>query len=213
MSVAHDQAHSSTARHTRAGRFSYDTTAGTWVWDEQVYGILGLRPGAVAPSVDPLLSCDDPAHRMQVSAGLRRVETTGEPFHVVYRLSAGDGVDRWVLLAGEASTSVRPVREVVGRVVDLTEDLRREADEAARQAVADSARHRSTIDRAVGAVMVAYGLDADQAFEMLRWWSQDRNVKVRDLAARVTEAASGGAATAPPIRAMFDGLLHDVSTA
>ena len=60
--------------------------------------------------------------------------------------------------------------------------------------------------------MVAYGLTAHQAFEMLRWWSQDSNVKVRDLAERLTEAASRGTATEPAIRTTFDALLREVSS-
>lgn len=198
----------------RVGKFSYDTVAGAWDWDDDMFRILGREPWSVAPATEHLLSCTDPEVRARVSEGLRRVETTGEPFHLTFRLSAADGVDRWVLIvSGPASpTTAGPVAEITGHVVDLTEDLRHEGAEMARQAVAASAQHRATIERAVGGLMVAYGLDADQAFEMLRWWSQVRNVKVRDLAERLTEAASRGASTGPALRATFDALIDEASS-
>ena len=59
--------------------------------------------------------------------------------------------------------------------------------------------------------MVAYGLNSEQAFGMLLWWSQNKNVKVRDLASRLVEAASSGAASGLEIRKTFDALLHDLS--
>ncbi len=195
------------------GRFSYDIASGRWTWDEHMFGILGLQHGRSAPSIEHLLACSDPAQRARVSEGVNRSLTDGQPFHAAYRLSAGDGIDRWVLLAIEPAPtrSARSVYGIVGCCTDLTEDIRRERAEAAREAVIESARHRATIDQAIGSLMVAFGLDADRAFEMLRWWSQDRNVRVRDLAARLTRAASQGTATGPAIRRTFDALLHDAA--
>ncbi len=211
MSATQDRADARSTPDTHVGRFAYDTVEGLWEWDDEMFRILGLRPGSVTPTTEHLLSCQDSALRAQVTECLRRVETAGAPFHVTCRLSAADGVDRWILLVCEpaSSTNVLPVRRIIGHCVDLTEDFRHEGVEAARQAVVESARHRATIDQAIGTLMVAYGLDADQAFEMLRWWSQDRNVKVRDLAAGLTEAARRGRAAQPALRATFDRLLHD----
>lgn len=53
---------------------------------------------------------------------------------------------------------------------------------------------RAVIDQAIGALMATRDLDADAAFQMLSRESQNTNVKLRDLAARVLETArrSGG---------------------
>lgn len=197
----------------RAGRLSRDSATGLWEWDHEVFRILGLRPGSVTPATEHLLACEDPRLRARIAEDLLRAEIEGEPVHVFYRLSAADGVDRRVLLACEAagSTDAPGVAGITGQLVDLTEDLRWESAEAARQAVVASAEHRADIERAVGGLMVVYGLTASQAFEMLRWWSQNRNVKVRELAVRLTEGASRGTVTGPPLRAAFDALLDDVS--
>lgn len=70
---------------------------------------------------------------------------------------------------------------------------------------------RAVIEQAKGALMFAYGVDADEAFDLLRRHSQRHNVRVRDLAARlVTELTAGGGAatrTGEPV----GELLHDAA--
>ena len=46
---------------------------------------------------------------------------------------------------------------------------------------------RAAIEQAKGMLMLGYGLRADQAFAVLSRWSQTDQVKVRDLAERLTE--------------------------
>jgi GAF domain-containing protein len=50
---------------------------------------------------------------------------------------------------------------------------------------------RAVIDQAIGALIATRGLDADVALQAMSRESQDTNVKLRDLAARVLEAARG----------------------
>ncbi len=49
----------------------------------------------------------------------------------------------------------------------------------------DPVAARAVIEQAKGAVMLVYGLDADEAFTMLRVRSQETNTKLRVLAAKV----------------------------
>jgi AmiR/NasT family two-component response regulator len=46
---------------------------------------------------------------------------------------------------------------------------------------------RAVIDQAKGILMARHGIDAEAAFALLSETSQRENVKVRDLAARLTE--------------------------
>ncbi|WP_214367335.1 ANTAR domain-containing protein [Pseudonocardia sp. H11422] len=50
---------------------------------------------------------------------------------------------------------------------------------------------RAVIDQALGILMGQNKSAADQAFEILRTISQNRNVKLRDVAAEVITAVSG----------------------
>lgn len=197
----------------RVGRFSYDTVAGMWNWDDEVFRILALPPWSVTPTAEYFLSRTHPEDRAAVSDALVAAERDGQPFSVSCRVTAADGAERKVLivcLAG-ACRADEPTSAIDGHLIDLTADFRKDGELVARQAVLESARHRATIERAVGGLMVAYGLDADRAFDMLRWWSQNSNVKVRVLAGRLVEASSRGAASGQAVRETFDELLHDVS--
>jgi hypothetical protein len=49
-------------------------------------------------------------------------------------------------------------------------------------AVTEIIERRASIQHTVGMMMVIYDLDADQAFELLKWISQTNNVKLRVLA-------------------------------
>ena len=57
---------------------------------------------------------------------------------------------------------------------------------------------RSTIDQALGVLMAQNRCTSDQAFGILRRASQNRNIKVRDVAAAVIERFTGHPAQTPP---------------
>jgi len=75
------------------------------------------------------------------------------------------------------------------RVVALAVRLAARAELAANLKAALASR--STIDQALGVVMGQNRCGADAAFEVLRTASQNRNVKLRDIAAQIITAVSG----------------------
>nr|CRL80923.1 response regulatory protein [Mycolicibacter nonchromogenicus] len=58
-------------------------------------------------------------------------------------------------------------------------------------AVSEVAQSRAVIEQAKGVLMVAYGISAERAFDILVWRSQETNIKVRDVAARFLAAFTG----------------------
>jgi ribosomal protein S28E/S33 len=194
------------------GRFSCDVSSGTWDWDDEVFRIHGLQPGSITPTTDYLLTCKHPEDRARVAEVLTRAGATGEAFSISYRIIGADEVERRVVLICEGGMCDDDgVTTIGGYYVDLTADFREEGEALANQAIVASAEHRATIEQAKGSLMLAYGLDADQAFAMLQWWSSSRNVKIRDLANRLIDAARTGEASDTGIRNRFDVLLHDIS--
>lgn len=202
------------APHGRpTGRFSYDTSTGKWDWDDDVFLIHGLVPGAVTPTTELVLASKHPDDRERVRALLDRVARTGEPFSISYRLICADGVERRVVLVGEGGDRDDDEPATIeGYYIDLTHDFEEESEEYAQQAVAASAESRAVIEQAKGALMLAYGLDSDQAFAMLRWWSRNRNVKVRELAERVVTLAREGEASDVELRGNLDAALDDMTS-
>ena len=85
---------------------------------------------------------------------------------------------RTVLSLGEGSLDAAgDIVAVEGFFVDVTDALRREVDCEAHDAVAGGAL-AVVIEQAKGVLIVVYGVDADAAFELLRWHSQHRNLKL-----------------------------------
>ena len=54
--------------------------------------------------------------------------------------------------------------------------------EAITKAVAEITERRAVIEQTKGVLMVIYNIDADAAFELLKWRSQQTNTKLRVLA-------------------------------
>ena len=72
------------------------------------------------------------------------------------------------------------------------------------------------IEQAKGALMITYGLDEAEAFALLRCHSQNTNIKLRDLAAGITDRIGDpgmdGLTADRKISAIFTGLAADAST-
>lgn len=193
------------------GRFTYDAPTGKWDWDDEVFRIHGLEPGSVTPSTELVLRHCSAAD--QVDQLLRASSRTGSPFSTSYRLEAADDTARQVVMVGEAGVCDEEGNATIeGYYVDLTIEFAERGNEVAQEAVAASAANRAEIEQAKGVLMLAYGLDPDQAFAMLQWWSRNRNIKVRDLSGRLVALLAGGGLSDVAVRSGIDGLLHDIST-
>lgn len=197
-------------RHT--GRFSYDVATGVWDWDDEVFRIHGFKPGSVQPTTQLVLQSKHPEDRERVKDLLARVGSVGGPFSISYRIIGGDGVERRVVLVGDGDMR-KPdsATTMEGYYIDLTEDFSAERERCAQAAVTASTENRATIEQAKGLLMVAYGLNPEQAFAMLRWWSRNRNIKIRDLATRLVELAGAGQIIGADHRGQIDAVLYDLT--
>ncbi|MBS4751798.1 ANTAR domain-containing protein [Nocardioides sp. zg-ZUI104] len=207
----------------QTGRFVFHVAKDVWEWDDDVYVIHGYVPGEVEPTSDLIMSHKHEQDRELVEVTLSRARSTGEPFNIYYRIVVGDEIRR-VVLVGEgeyddpqpestgADAKPRGADRLVGYYLDLTPEMEAESSAAADAAVAASAKARDTIEQAKGILMLGYGLDADAAFAMLKWWSRNRNVKVREVADRLIQVAREGHVSHPGLRRLLDGLLDDLTS-
>ncbi|AQA02170.1 hypothetical protein BVC93_06710 [Mycobacterium sp. MS1601] len=169
----------------RAGWFRYFQDDRRWEW---------------SPDSQP----DD---RERVTRLLDGHRTVDQPFNTRDRVidTGGDVHDVTIVgyplshLAGEPGTQ--------GFYMDLT------ARDAIRQqtisaAVAEIAENRSAIEQAKGMLMLIYRLDADRAFALLKWRSQETNTRLRNLAAQLTtDFLAMDYDDTLPTRAQFDEIL------
>jgi hypothetical protein len=196
----------------QTGRFAYDVVHDTWEWDDDVFAIHGYRPGEVEPTTELFLLHKHDGDRDRVDQTFKEAIATGEPFNLYYRIRAKDAERRVVVVGEGLKAADGTVERLVGYYLDLTPEFAAENAAAADAAVAASAAARQTIEQAKGILMLGYGLDADAAFAMLRWWSRNRNVKVRDLADRLIAVARQGHMSHPGLRGLLDSLIDDLTT-
>lgn len=69
--------------------------------------------------------------------------------------------------------------------VDATGSPQQDREESLTEAVAEIAENRGVIEQAKCMLMVINGLHEDPASELLKWRSQETNVKLRMLAQRI----------------------------
>ncbi len=136
------------------------------------------------PTTELLLAHKHPDDRDRVAAVLDAV-ITGEPFSSRHRIIDRHGRTHWVVVVGELTCD--PAGVVLGTTgfyVDVTTSLQSDISTATAAITAS----RAEIEQAKGVLMAMYGIDADRAFDVLTWRSQETNVKVRDLAAHLMAA-------------------------
>ncbi|NYI45933.1 hypothetical protein BJ993_003013 [Nocardioides aromaticivorans] len=200
----------------QTGRFVFHVATSTWEWDDDVFAIHGYRPGEVEPTTELIMKHKHELDRELVEETLAAAVVDGAPFNIYYRIIVGDQIRR-VVLVGEGEyddgTAIGSGADrLVGYYLDLTPEMVAESSAAADAAVAASAKARDTIEQAKGILMLGYGLDADAAFAMLKWWSRNRNVKVREVADRLIQVAREGHVSHPGLRRLLDSLLDDLTT-
>ena len=190
------------------GPFRYTVPSDSWWWSEQVYAIHGFQPGEVVPTTELILAHAHPSDAQALARALHTAATEGGSFSVWHRIVDSHRAVRQALTIGEGliDPAGEPT-EVRGYVVDLTEPKRRSLHGAVDDAVRESARSRADIEQAKGVLMLAYSLGADDAFALLRRFSQNTNVKVRELAGRIVDGVVECGRLPAEVQAEFDRLL------
>jgi hypothetical protein len=196
-----------TPRPGPTGTFRVDRDSGAWTWSDELYAIYGFDAGEVVPSADLVARHLHPEDRDEVARLLAESMETGSPFSLWHRLVTAQGAVRQVVMlsAGEFDDD-GTLLGVSGYVVDLTEPLRLAASREIDDAMEQMARSRPVIDQAKGALMLVYAVDDAAAFELLRRYSQQVNVKVRDVARLLVESASTTGSWPSDARAALDRL-------
>jgi PAS domain S-box-containing protein len=182
-----------------------------WEWSPEVQRMHGYEPGTVQPTTALVLSHKHPEDYEQVAATLDEIRRTHEPFSTRHRIIDVQGRTREVVVvAGHLRNDGGEVIGTEGFYVDVTRSIE-EHQTAISEAVAEIAEHRSTIEQAKGVLMMVYGIDADAAFDVLKWRSQESSIKLRLLAERLmSQFQSLRYGEAPPRRSTFDQILLTV---
>jgi hypothetical protein len=168
-------------------RFYFDEQR--WEWSEQVAHLHGYQPGTVAPTTELVLSHKHPDDRDQVARTIEAIMNTRGALSSRHRIIDTAGAVHWVVVIGDQFfDDAGAVIGTHGFYVDVTpaEDLRLDAERRRQDLVtarvAEIASNRAAIEQVKGMLMLIYNVDEDVAFDVLKWLSQEHNVKLRALA-------------------------------
>ena len=199
------------------GEFSYDVPTDTWWWSSTLYKIHGFAPGEIVPTTALMAVHQHPDDRAGAVELITAAVTAGRPFCSRHRIfDARQRVHTVVTIGEGVRGDDGQIRQVRGYLIDVTDSLHRDIAAATSFAVEQSAETRAEIEQAKGALMITYGLDEDEAFALLRWHSQHSNIKVRDIAAAITDRTKDPgmadlAADEKITEILTDLVLHDSS--
>jgi hypothetical protein len=170
----------------RVGWYRFFFADDRWEWSPEVQRLHGYAPGTVSPTTELVLSHKHPDDRRQVTATLAEVRRNRQAFSTRHRIvdTVGD-VHEVIVVGDELSDDAGAVVGTHGFYVDVTPNAA-QRQESITAAVAEIAASRAAIEQAKGMLMLIYRVDADRAFELLKWRSQEANVKLRRLAEQLS---------------------------
>ncbi|MFT2753445.1 ANTAR domain-containing protein [Clavibacter sp. Sh2088] len=141
--------------------------------------------GETGPVLGALLEAADPRPSGEAAAGVLRVPLGGDADAAAAAAQPAAGAVALHRASGPLDADDRTVAEEVAlhaRVAlaawDATEELER------------GLAARTLIGQAQGILMERFSLDADRAFQVLRRYSQDGNVKLAEVARRVVQTGA-----------------------
>jgi PAS domain S-box-containing protein len=191
----------------RVGWFRFYFDDQRWEWSEQVQRMHGYEPGSVTPTTELVLSHKHPDDRGQVAATIHDILNTRKPFSARHRIVDTSGTVHHVIVAGDRLYDGEgTVIGTHGFYVDISRLHDPDHEDRVTAKLAEIAETRAAIEQTKGMLMLIYGIDEDDAFNLLKWLSQEANVKLRLLAEQISVDLRGSGSAFIP-QSEFDQLL------
>jgi PAS domain S-box-containing protein len=189
----------------RVGRFAYNYNSDAWTWSSAVARMHGYEPGELRPTTDLVLSHKHPDDLAKVKALLKR---SAAPFSSRHRIRTKSGEERSVVVVGEIVKDERgEVAATRGFYIDITDALHHDIQRRITEELEEIVAHRALIEQAKGMLMAVYDLRPDVAFDVLRWRSQELNIKLHHVAEELVEKLPSLLRLPSEARASIDHLL------
>jgi hypothetical protein len=170
----------------RAGWFRFYFADQRWEWSEQVQRLHGYEPGSVTPTTELVLSHKHPDDRGQVAATIDQILDTHRAFSTRHRIIDTGGQVRDVVVVGDQLHDDKgAVIGSHGFYVDVSPVSGQVREDFVTAKLAEITEQRASIEQAKGMLMLIYGIADGPAFDLLKWLSQEANIKLRLLAEQI----------------------------
>lgn len=170
----------------RVGWFRFYFSDQRWEWSDQVQRIHGYEPGTVSPTTELVLSHKHPDDRGEVAATIDDILNTHKPFSTRHRIVDVSGNVHHVIVAGDRLVEHGEVIGTYGFYIDVSRLHDPEHEDMVTAKLAEIAENRAAIEQTKGMLMLVYGVDQETAFNLLKWLSQEANIKLRQLAEQIS---------------------------
>jgi PAS domain S-box-containing protein len=171
-----------------AGWFRFYFTDQRWEWSEQVQRMHGYEPGSVTPTTELVLSHKHPDDRGQVAATIDQMVHTRQAFSTRHRIVDTRGNVRHVVVVGDRILdNDGDVIGTHGFYIDVSEPRQLSREDEVSAKIAEISENRASIEQAKGMLMLIYGIGESAAFDLLKWLSQEANIKLRPLAEQIAD--------------------------
>ncbi len=168
----------------------------------------GYTPGEIEPTTELLLAHKHPDDREHVAEAIARSINQGQPFSSRHRFIDTHGAEHTVMVVADriVDDTGHPVG-TTGFYIDLSDTLAAAERDTLNQRLPELVESRAIIEQAKGVLMRMYRINADQAFKVLVWRSQETNTKLRALAEQLIAELPAVPAPPPDTVAAFDHIL------
>lgn len=190
-----------------AGWFRFYFADQRWEWSEQVQRMHGYEAGSVTPTTELVLSHKHPEDRGHVAATIDQIVHTRQAFSTRHRIVDTRGRVHHVVVVGDRIfDDDGDVIGTHGFYIEVSAPYEQAREDAMSAKVAEISENRAGIEQAKGMLMLIYGISDTAAFELLKWLSQEANIKLRPLAEQIAQDFRGAEL---PLNAQseFDHLL------
>jgi hypothetical protein len=171
-----------------AGWFRFYFADQRWEWSEQVQRMHGYEPGSITPTTELVLSHKHPEDRGHVAATIDQIVHTHQAFSTRHRIVDTRGKVHHVVVVGDRIfDDDGDVIGTHGFYIEVSAPYEQARDDAMSAKVAEISENRAGIEQAKGMLMLIYGISGTAAFELLKWLSQEANVKLRPLAEQIAQ--------------------------
>lgn len=170
----------------RQGSFRFFIADQRWEWSDQLQLMHGYQPGSIKPTTELVLSHKHPDDRDKVAAAIADTVKTGRAWRTRHRIIDATGqVHHVVVVSDQLLDDHGEVIGTHGFYVDVSPIAGRAQEALVTAKLAEIAENRAAIEQAKGMLMLIYGIDDDAAFDLLKWLSQESNIKLRALAEQI----------------------------